>query len=142
MDNKIYKIGVLMLMVFGLLSGACSKDDPADTEAPTAVFTSPVEEAVYQRGQSIIVNGTFEDNNALSHIEVTIKEADALKGWDEPWQAQETIELAGKSQSLSSYELFKQAIPMDIKLSNYTVEFLVVDSKLNYTKYDITLTIE
>ncbi|MCG8580978.1 MAG: DUF4625 domain-containing protein [Bacteroidales bacterium] len=142
MNNKIYRFAWLAILVFGLFATACSDDDPADTEAPTALIGSPVAEMVYQRGQSIIVSAGFEDNQALSHVEVSISEASELKGWDDPWEETETIELSGKSQSLSSYVLFGEAIPMEIKSGSYKLEFLVVDMELNYTKYDIALTIE
>lgn len=142
MNKNIYRFGLLVVMVIGLFAGACSDDAPSDTEAPSAVFTSPVAETVYQRGQSIIVNASFEDNMELSHVEVSISEAVNLKGWDDAWEATETFELTGKSQSFSSYELFGEAIPMDIKSGSYNLSFLVVDKKLNYTQYDFALIIE
>ncbi|MBS2210166.1 DUF4625 domain-containing protein [Carboxylicivirga mesophila] len=142
MNKKIYRTTLYLIMVVGLLSGSCSKDEPGDSMAPTAVFTSPLTETVYQRGQSIIVNASFEDDKELSHVEVSIEEAQVLKGWNTPWETSEVIELSGKSQNLSAYELFGEAIPMDIKSGVYNLEFMVVDKQFNFANYNMVLTIE
>lgn len=131
----------MLVVIAGLFVAGCSKDDSVDTIAPTALINSPVEEMVYQRGQSIVLNATFEDNVALSHADVSISSV-ALKGWNTPWEAIETFEFSGKSQQLSAYELFGEPIPVDIMSGAYRLEILVVDKELNYTRYDIAITIE
>lgn len=127
---------------FLLLLASCSKDDPTDTNVPKATFASPVDATKYDRGQSVICSAVFEDDRELSHVDVTISALKSLKGWDDPWQAHETIELSGKRMELSAYQIFGEAIPFDIMSGNYQLEFIVVDKALNYSAYTFNINVE
>jgi len=142
MNRYRLKSRILVVLLVGLVFGSCSKDDPTDTMAPTAVISSPQENTTFLRGQSLVCNAIFEDNVELSHVEVSISNVSNLKGYDTPWVASETIELAGQKQELASYVLFNEAIPVEIMSGNYMLEFMVVDKSLNYTNYEINISIE
>lgn len=130
---------VLLVAVF--LSG-CSKDEPKDSMSPLAVFSSPMEGAVYQRGQSLILSGTITDDKELSHIDVSIATLKSSSGYNDPWISEEKIALSGREKNINSYALFEQAIPFDIMSGNYTINILVVDKALNYSSYPIAITIQ
>ncbi|MCG8582370.1 MAG: DUF4625 domain-containing protein [Bacteroidales bacterium] len=140
--KRLYNLWVALAMLMLLSIVSCSKDDPADNTQPTAVITTPVEQDEFIRGQSLIFNGVFEDDRALSHIEISIEENSSLKGFDTPWEASEIIELNGKSTEINGYELFDGQIPSDIMSGNYSLKVLVVDNALNFSSYNIGIVIE
>ncbi|MBS2210162.1 DUF4625 domain-containing protein [Carboxylicivirga mesophila] len=125
-----------------LLMVSCSKDDPADTTAPMASFSSPVEATKYVRGQSLICNAVFEDNDELSHVDISISSLKSLKGYNDPWLASESVELTGKTSELSAYQVFGEAIPFEIMSGEYMLEFTVFDKALNYSTYKFNVTVE
>lgn len=137
MKNINIRIGsLLVLLAIGLFS-ACKKDDP-DTIAPTGTFTTPVADAEFYRGHSLVCNAIFNDNEDLSHVEASIM---SLKGFDTPWEASERIALSGTSYKLSSYELFEGAIPMEIMSGTYVLNFKVYDKAQNKRTYSINIVI-
>lgn len=132
----------LMVIVVSVMGSSCSKDDPKDNTSPVVVIENPLEGANYLRSQSLILNGTFTDDRELSHIEVAISSLKSARGYNDPWNTSETIELTGTEQVIKSYALFGQSIPADIMSGDYTLELIVVDKALNYTKHSIPIGIE
>ncbi len=142
MKKYISKLSTLMILVLGLMASSCSDDEIKDTTDPTATFTSPIESAVYSRGQSMICNAVFEDDIELLMVEINIYSQKSTKGWDTPWIYNETVYLSGKTDELSAYQIFNQDIPLDIMSGQYTLEFKVFDKTLNYSSYQFDISIE
>ncbi|MCG8582664.1 MAG: DUF4625 domain-containing protein [Bacteroidales bacterium] len=122
---------------------SCSDDDDAVTDLPTAIIESPVETQLYQRGNSMMLTASFESKIGLKECTVYLKEAQSLKGWDDPWTPEQTIALnLQMSDQIENQWLFEPYIPFDIKSGDYIFTLLVVDTELNYTSYEIPVTIE
>jgi hypothetical protein len=120
----------------------CSSDDDKDNTSPIMSIQTPQNDALYSRGQSIILNAVFTDDKALSHTIITIMAVPVNKGIDTPWEATERIELSGKEQSVTSHALFNSNIPDAIMSGNYNIEFVVVDKANNQKKNFVPITIE
>ncbi len=132
----------LQLFTLSVFIIGCSDDDSKDNTAPIMSIKTPVNDALYSRGQSIILNADFTDDKDLLQVTATIRAVPTNKGIDTPWEATETISLTGKKHNLSSHALFNASIPYDIMSGNYHIEFVVADKANNQKKNFIPITIE
>lgn len=127
-----------------LIGISCSdKDDAPVNELPTAIIEMPVDAQLYQRGSTIMLTADFESKAGLKECTAFLKEAETLKGWDDPWTPEQTIALnETKVDRIENQWLFEPSIPFDMKVGDYVFVLLVVDTNLNYTSYEIPITIE
>jgi len=141
MTHKIkYYAIACWLAIIGI---SCSDEDTPLEEAPVALIELPSEGQLYQRGSTIMLTAYFESPVGLKECTAYLKEANSLKGWDDPWTPEQTIALnTSKTDKLENQWLFEPSIPFDIKSGNYIFTLLVVDTKLNFSSYEIPITIE
>ncbi len=142
MDLMMRNIIKSFLIVLSFVLVSCSDDESKDRTAPFGTIQSPVNGKLFMRGQSLIVNGVFTDDRELSHVTVSVGALKAVKGIDTPWADSETIELKGKEQILTSYQLFGDMIPSDIMSGEYYLNFLIVDKALNEKKLVVLINVE
>ncbi|WP_430816481.1 DUF4625 domain-containing protein [Carboxylicivirga sp. RSCT41] len=136
---KYYAIAC-WLAIIGI---SCSDEDSPADEAPAAVIELPTEGQLYQRGSTIMLTAEFEAKPGLKECTAYLKEAQSLKGWDDPWTPEHTIALNGADHDrIENQWVFEPYIPFDIKSGDYIFTLLVVDTELNYTSYEIPVTIE
>lgn len=126
-----------------LIGISCSEKEDTVEEVPAAQIEMPVEGQVYQRGGTIMLTADFESKVGLKECTAYLKEAQSLKGWDDAWTPEQTIALNKEmSDRIENQWLFEPHIPFDIKSGDYIFTLLVVDTNLNYTSYEIPVTIE
>lgn len=142
MMTKGWIKNICILLVLCSTVASCKKDDDeGDVVAPTATILSPIENDTYLRGNTLYLNAEFSDDVELMECRVFLTEA--LKGWDETWIPEELIfPLSGTNDAIADQFLFENAIPSNIKSTNYILVVLVVDHALNYTRYELPIEIK
>lgn len=143
MNNRL---SILLTTLFSILVlVSCGKDDEKkDTEAPSAVISSPEDNMLYFRGNTLYLNATFSDNEELSECTVYLTQnLKAAMGWDQLWTPDEvTFPLSGTSYEIVDQFLFEPTIPSAIMATDYMVKVVVSDKALNFTTIEIPISIK
>ncbi|WP_068474449.1 DUF4625 domain-containing protein [Saccharicrinis aurantiacus] len=141
-----YKLSTLLTALFSILVlVSCGKDDEKkDEQAPSAIITSPENNALYLRGNTLYLNATFTDNEALNECTVYLTQnLKSAMGWDELWTPDEvTFPLSGTTDEIVDQFLFEATIPSDIMSTDYMVKVVVSDKALNFTTIEIPISIK
>lgn len=132
-----FLLGILLFPMIG-----CDKDEDKQYDLPRAEISLPTEGQVYYRGNTLFFSATFQSERGLKECTLYLKEDNQLKGWDDPWTPEQTIELSGNHMSVENEILFQPNIPFDIKSTDYVLVLLVVDLDLNYSTYQVPITID
>lgn len=143
MNNRLTILLSTLFSVLVLIS--CGKDDDnKDIEDPTVQITSPVEDAIYLRGNTLYLNASFTDNEELQKCTVELTQnLKSTKGWDQLWQPEPvTFALSGKSDEIVDQYLFQSTIPSNIMSTDYMVRVIVSDRALNFTTVEIPISIK
>lgn len=137
--KSLFLIAAMSLSVFT----GCSKDDEKEVKdliKPNCDLTQPTDGLVIQRGNSLIFEGYFTDDNNLKSCEFTLT---TLKGWDVPWEpVMDIIELSGTEQNITGYQVFKETVPVEIMSGDYTLNIRVNDEAGNYNIYSVGIVID
>ncbi|WP_010424488.1 DUF4625 domain-containing protein [Anaerophaga thermohalophila] len=155
--NRKNSLVFLFLTFFSVLFVACGSDDDdddnnvetRDTEKPQIQLTLPAEGDEYVREvQSILINGTLTDNQALDtcyvFLSYTQKSASgSLKSIDDPNpfdRGPVGYSLSGKEHTFTNEDPFG-SIDADSKPGEYIFSITVKDAAGNEASEDITISI-
>ncbi len=131
-----------VMVVVLLMSCAKDYDDIKDLIKPTAQIELVNSNGRFLAGSSIVINGSFSDNEALKACEITINSNRNLKGFDVDWDYDEDkIELSGKEDFVEMRQVLP-VIPVDIYYGEYILSFKVIDQANNFSEYKFDIVIE